>query len=119
MAEPEVTGGNGWSMENIENSPEEQDNSNRPDSDISVEEILTEDTEEEKEEVKDVEEVVFHLGDILWCRQLNTCYHPAVIVNDPHYKFCTKIVKVRNQLFLILMLTPILVLRDCSQKEIK
>ena len=40
-----------------------------------------------------VNDVVYILGDILWCRQPNSCYHPAVIVNDPHYKFCTKIVK--------------------------
>lgn len=36
---------------------------------------------------------VFHLGDLVWCRLPNSCFYPAVVVQDPHFKFFTKIVK--------------------------
>ena len=32
-------------------------------------------------------------GDLVWARAQNSTFFPCVVTNDPHYKFCTKIVK--------------------------
>ena len=40
----------------------------------------------------DADEVHHALGDLVWGRQATTCFYPAIVVNDPPFKFCTKIV---------------------------
>ena len=34
---------------------------------------------------------IFGIGDVVWCRSGNSCYYPAVVVNDANLKTCTKI----------------------------
>lgn len=44
--------------------------------------------------IEEKDGVLHHrLGDLVWGRQATTCFYPAVVVNDPHFKFFTKIVK--------------------------
>jgi len=49
--------------------------------------------DQENSGIEDKDEVLHSLGDIVWGRQATTCFYPAVVVNDPHFKFFTKIVK--------------------------